>query len=176
MATILNKNSILLLFGMLVSLFVVIKLVPGKAATRNIVRTTTTETFSKPLYRGVCERHIFYAEAEKGIAKPFGGHNDPIRHRNGNNESVYTSWTTDFRVAFEYATTDEFGNKCDGLILIALNLPTYRLTDISGKADGDIFREKEFLIKDIINGCVVIPVNRNDNWQKINFDLRSKGY
>jgi hypothetical protein len=174
MATNLNKNFILLLFGIVISLFVVIKLVPGKAATRNIIRTTEVETFNETVYRGICERHVFYSDAKKGIARPYGGNSNPISHRNGNNNSNRTSWSRSFRKAFEFATTDEYGNRCDGVIQIKNGIPTNLVFDITKIAGNDIFREQEIQIEGIVTGCIVIPVKANDNWQKIYYKITHK--
>lgn len=175
MTTTFNKKSALLLMGTLSTFLVIyfahVKVTPGKTT-----RPVTIEKFKLPLYRGISERHIYFNYAELGISKPFGGHNDPLRHRNGNNNSIFTSWTTDFNVAFKFATTDDFGNRCNGVVHIKTDVPVSRLTDVKSLHEGDVFRESEFLISETVRGCMVIPVRFNDNWQKVLYNIIHKGY
>ena len=55
------------------------------------------------LFRGVSKRHPDKKAAMEGGANPRGGHSDPVRHNQGNNESEFTSWTTDESVAKDFA-------------------------------------------------------------------------
>ncbi|MEU8410185.1 RHS repeat-associated core domain-containing protein [Micromonospora sp. NPDC048842] len=53
------------------------------------------------LYRGLASDHPGLDEARRGIATPWGGHNDPDRHAGGNTRSNFTSWTTDPDIALD---------------------------------------------------------------------------
>jgi len=116
-----------------------------------------TETI-KLIYRGVPFGHKGYHDASDGIAKPFGGHSIPEQHRDGNNNSVFTSWTTDFMVAYRYATNDLYG-RCSGILLIKkVDLSDARFVSSEMMQGGDIFNEKEILVKGMLNGAIPILV------------------
>ncbi len=56
------------------------------------------------VYRGVHGGHPDLPNAYNGQANPRGGHSDPARHNDFDNESIFTSWTTDRNVAADHAT------------------------------------------------------------------------
>ncbi|MFJ3229369.1 hypothetical protein ACIPJS_39630, partial [Streptomyces sp. NPDC086783] len=66
------------------------------------------------LYRGVHHNHPDMPNALKGIAQPWGGHNDPIEHQRGNNRSNHTSWTTDPYVARSWSRNGKMLGYGDG--------------------------------------------------------------
>ncbi|HWH01219.1 MAG TPA: polymorphic toxin-type HINT domain-containing protein [Pilimelia sp.] len=53
------------------------------------------------LYRGVPWGHPGLEEARRGVATPWGGHDDPDLHAGGNTRSNFTSWTTDPDIALD---------------------------------------------------------------------------
>lgn len=114
------------------------------------------------LFRGVPHDHFFYDLAEIGIAEafdPIEGHNNPVEHRDGNTNSVYTSWTTDINVAINFATTDTYGEPCCGIILAKkMDLASKNITDVRNLLGGDLHDESEFLVEKIVEGCVIYPV------------------
>jgi len=137
-----------------------------KTSTTTKARTATPNY--QLLYRGVAESHVHFHLAERGRVKPYGGHNNPRRHRDGDNHSVFTSWTTDVKTAFYYGTHDEFG-PCDGIILVKLvdiNNPDL-VTDIRTVKDGDVYREYEYLLTGDIKGCFIFPVFMGDSWKEL---------
>ena len=58
------------------------------------------------LYRGVHDEHPGFAEALRGIARPRGGHDDPVLHNSWDTASQFTSWTADRAIAMEAAADD----------------------------------------------------------------------
>lgn len=38
------------------------------------------------------------------MSVPWGGHSDPLKHNVGDNQSEFTSWTTDKSIALRFAT------------------------------------------------------------------------
>ena len=85
-----------------------------KLATGNALEETVT------IYRGVRRTHPGFEDAERGIAKPRGGHTDVFEHNRGNTASMFTSWSKNRRVAQRFA-----GN--DGVVL-ELTVPKSRTT------------------------------------------------
>ena len=139
-----------------------------ETATSTKYRAHTATTNTIILFRGVPETHPKSEFAEKGIAVPFGGHDDPIKHRDGNTKSVYTSWTTNVKIAFEYATTDQYGKPCSGDVLVReFEFSADILTMVEDCGEGDIYHEKEYLTTGNVEGCVVIPVTAKGNWKEI---------
>ncbi|WP_318783678.1 polymorphic toxin-type HINT domain-containing protein [Plantactinospora soyae] len=53
------------------------------------------------LYRGLASDHVKLDEARRGIATPWGGHDDPDKHAGGNTRSNFTSWTADPDIALD---------------------------------------------------------------------------
>ena len=94
--------------------------------------------------------HPDIAEARKGEAKPIGGHEDPARHNSGDNESEFTSWTTDKGQAEDYASGLMEGELKPGGVI---------LTDKVNKSDliksPDKYNESEVLRKGPIKGADV---------------------
>jgi len=149
--------------------------------SKNIdIPTTTTKPiqyFNKTLYRGVYENHSKFSLAERGIAEPYGGHDNPISHMHGNNNSIFTSFTTNFRIAFGYSTTDETGSPCNGLMLIynTGKLPINRVFDMLEIA-GDYYAENEYLIAYRLVGCKVLYTYANETWQSAYHRAINLGY
>ena len=55
------------------------------------------------LYRGVNNTSPAYTAAKKGNVSPRGGNASALEHNLGNTESIFTSWTTDIKVATNFA-------------------------------------------------------------------------
>ena len=66
-------------------------------------RSSPAEEDGAVLYRGVHDEHPGFAEALVGIARPRGGHEDPMLHNSWDTKSEFTSWTTNREVAVEGA-------------------------------------------------------------------------
>ncbi|MGW0177289.1 RHS repeat-associated core domain-containing protein [Rhodococcus sp. NPDC003322] len=91
------------------------------------------------LYRGVYYGHPAHADALDGVAVPWGGHHDPHLHNQGDNNSIFTSWTVDESIAQDFARS---GNG-PGVVLQMPNVdgPTYTRVP-----SPDAFGEFEVLI------------------------------
>jgi len=83
----------------------------GSSVFVDSARKQSEET--QTLFRGVSADHPDKKAALQGEANPMGGHSDPILHNRGDNESIFTSWSTDREVAQRFAKQDGPG----GLIL-----------------------------------------------------------
>lgn len=55
------------------------------------------------VYRGVHAEHPQLTNALEGRAEPIGGHSAPALHNEGDNRSIFTSWTTDHNTAAWWA-------------------------------------------------------------------------
>ena len=97
------------------------------------------------LWRGVSKDHPSFQEAEQGIAKPRGGHDDPITHNLGNTQSIFTSWTREKEIAERRA-------KKEGIIL-EKDFPT---DENSLETTPDIYCEEEVLVRGIVTNAKVI--------------------
>ncbi|WP_419716004.1 RHS repeat domain-containing protein [Chryseobacterium mucoviscidosis] len=115
------------------------------------------------LYRGVSSR-IFhndnsqYLNAHLGIAIPkgynqvstlFGPHSDMSAHADGDNYSIWTSWSSDKEVARDFATGIAFGKAVPGIIMSK----TFRV----GQAVPNPFTlgESEWLVPGVVYGAKV---------------------
>lgn len=115
----------------------------GKVAPRFrylLEKSSRIEDGSAILYRGVELGHFGFENALKGIAVPKGGHRSAYRHNLETTFSVFTSWTTDPKVAIAFA-------KYNGIVLRA-KIPFYRL-----KYSPDKFEEFEVCVKGIVEGA-----------------------
>ena len=109
------------------------------------------------VYRGVNAKHPFVDWAQQGYAVPKGqfkpdAHTSPGLHSDGNTESIFTSWTTDPKVAAWFAMKEGPG----GVILID------RIPAGSGIRGGMIPAESEVIRQGIIGPVQVImpePLN-----------------
>lgn len=115
--------------------------------------TTVSQNEYVLLYRGVHLGHPDYANALLGRATPRGGHQDPYKHNNGNNRSVFTSWTFLPTIANNFATLG--GERNGGIILMKL----FKYSEIT--PSPDMFREGEVLIRGNVNGALPIPAIRS---------------
>ena len=100
------------------------------------------------LYRGVSFGHPDYYNALMGMATPWGlngGHDSPMKHNQGNNFSIFTSWSVFKLTAQMWATANGPG----GLILTK----QFNATEIV--PSPDIFREGEVLIPGVVTGATV---------------------
>ena len=100
---------------------------------------------AKFLYRGVAEDHPGFQNALKGIAEPRGGTASAIEHNAYDTRSPFTSWTTDLKVAKDFAGKN-------GVILRIPNASTkaYRLV-----ASPDTYNESEVLVEGTVRGAEV---------------------
>jgi hypothetical protein len=90
------------------------------------------------LYKSGC---LFYSL--QGVAKPRGGHNDPLKHQIGDTASEFTSWTTSHRQARQFATQ----GGADGIV-ITTKIPKSRTT--TGPLN---LGEDEVLVKGVVTGA-----------------------
>ena len=137
--------------------------------TKPLPRVVGKTTNIQIIYRGIPLGHPGYESAKDGIARPVGGNSTPWMHRDGQTNSVYTSWTTNLSVAYQYATRGLYGT-CDGIILVKkVDLNNDRITEIDKVPGGDLYNEYEILIKGMMNGAVPILVKTGMN----NIDLHN---
>jgi RHS repeat-associated protein len=115
------------------------------------------------LYRGVSveAKGSMYFYASQGIAIPrgfeqvgttFGPHSDMEEHTGGNNFSIWTSWTTDKRIAYDFATGNAFyneENKIPGIILTK----QFRITEVT--PNPHTLGENEWLIPGVVYGAKI---------------------
>jgi RHS repeat-associated protein len=96
------------------------------------------------VYRDVHGNHPDVSNAYKGQANPIGGHSNPVRHNDSDNESIFTSWTTDRNVAADHAT--QWGTS--GGVILHQTVPRSSLTP-----SPDILRESEVLRTGPVTGA-----------------------
>ena len=116
------------------------------------------------LYRGIPINYPGFSKIESsGIITPRGGIATPLDHNERDTKSNYTSWTPRIEVAYRYATMNlTTGKSCSGIILVKL------LNSGSSYIQSpDIHAEEEYLLKGIVNGCIVIPVNPGMNIRQL---------
>lgn len=102
------------------------------------------------VFRGVHAEHPQLANAFRGRAAPVGGHSSPALHNAGDNASVFTSWTTDYSTAVNFAT----GSGPSGVVL-RQTVPRSSLI-----RSPDDFLEFEVLRQGPINGATSIILSR----------------
>jgi hypothetical protein len=169
-------NSKLVLFGLIISSLVIYMFATGTAVRPGSISKPMARTeYVKFIYRGIPFGHKQYQDALSGIANPIGGHTNPMLHRDGDNNSAFTSWTTDFMVAYEYATNGLYG-PCKGIILMKkVDLSASRFVDVNTLHGADIFNEKEIFVKGMINGCIPVLVKptmeRNEILNALKYQL-----
>ena len=95
------------------------------------------------VYRGVHAEHPDLPNALNGQAFPIGGHASPYLHNQGNNASVYTSWSTNRGVAETFAN----GSGPGGVVL-QQRVPANQLIK-----SPDKFKEFEVLRPGPISGA-----------------------
>ena len=117
------------------------------------------------LYRGVSSDYTtatkreMYNNAKFGVAIPLGeegGHDDPDLHAKGNNNSIFTSWTTDKKVADKFARGS--GGKYPGVILskkFKFGEAYPNTSQAAQKAN-----EGEWLVPGIVTGANVAKVKK----------------
>lgn len=101
-------------------------------------------------YRGVAEGHIYYQEALRGIARPRGGQSTPALHNQGFTDSEFTSWTTDYQVAWKKAIESDVNGR--GIIL----QKDFDVTELVSSPDA--FGELEVLVRGIVIDALVFEV------------------
>lgn len=105
------------------------------------------------LWRGVDKSHPGYPNAERGIAKPRGGHSDPELHNLGDTNSVFTSWTSNKSQA-EYFASKYSG---EGIVLEKnFEVPNKRLYE-----SPDDYNEAETLVRGTVFDAEIIYFNRS---------------
>jgi len=151
------KISILLLFVLLglgtyillsnkVCLFCPIE-IPLDYQTEDHVHTVANKDGIILLFRGVHAQHPDLGNAKMGIATPIGGHDDAKLHNDGNNKSVFTSWTNDIWWANKFAYKHGHG----GIIL----MKHFKTSEIVPSQDK--FQQGEFLVRGIVTGALPVP-------------------
>ncbi len=103
------------------------------------------------LYRGVDSLSPGYASALDGVAAPIGGDATALEHVLGNTDSEFTSWTSDFGLAEQYATQQSGTG-----IVLEQTFPKSSVTSIP--ASTTTFGESESLVRGCVSGCSVIKV------------------
>jgi hypothetical protein len=96
------------------------------------------------VYRGVHGSHPDVEAAYRGEANPMGGHSNPLAHNQGDNQSIFTSWSTDRNAALEHAT--QWGTS-EG-VLLEQTVPRSSLVP-----SPDLLRESEVLRVGPISGA-----------------------
>ena len=107
------------------------------------------------VYRGVHPRHPDLPSALQGRANPIGGHADAALHNAGNNQSVFTSWTTDRATAFDFAVGKYSGFDEAGGVLLQQRVPRSSLI-----RSPDAFGEFEVLRSGPVSGATPIIISR----------------
>jgi hypothetical protein len=102
------------------------------------------------VFRGVHAEHPQLGNAFQGRAAPMGGHSSAARHNAGDNASVFTSWTTDYSTAVNFAT----GSGPGGVVLCQ-TVPRSSLIH-----SPDVFLEFEVLRQGPIEGATPIILRR----------------
>jgi RHS repeat-associated protein len=125
-----------------------------------IPKDKTKDDSGVELYRGVSSdyrtkvKRDMYNYAKFGTAIPLGnegGHDDPDRHAQGNNESIYTSWTTNRSTAEKFAKGP--GGKYPGVILSKKFKYGEAFPNLSPTANR--LKEGEWLVPGVVNGAKV---------------------
>lgn len=101
-------------------------------------------------YRGVAEGHVHYHEALRGIARPRGGQSTPALHNQGFTNSDFTSWTTDYQVAWRKAIESDTNGH--GVIL------QKDFDAIEVVSSPDVFGELEVLVRGTVVDALVFEV------------------
>jgi RHS repeat-associated protein len=107
------------------------------------------------VYRGVHSRHPDLPSALQGRANPIGGHADAALHNAGNNQSVFTSWTTDRATAFDFAAGKYSGFDDAGGVILQQRVPSSSLIK-----SPDAFGEFEVLRSGPVSGATPIIITR----------------
>jgi len=95
------------------------------------------------VYRGVHAEHPQLPNALRGSAEPIGGHSNPLWHNQGDDASVFTSWTTDRSVAEWFAS-----QRGPGGVVLEQSVPRSSLV-----TSPDLLGEFEVLRVGPINGA-----------------------
>jgi len=103
------------------------------------------------LYRGVTEGHPGYQEAANGNAYPRGGDATPNQHSGGDTASNYTSWTSDWDVAYDYATKNGSG------VVLSNTFPPGVAQPVAPNIE-EFFQESEYLVEGPVTGSGVTKV------------------
>ena len=98
------------------------------------------------VYRGVHGNHPQFQNAINGKASPWGGHADAALHNAGNNQSVFTSWSTDYKTAVDFALQEGPGG-----VVLKQTVPRSSLI-----TSPDVFSEFEVLRMGPIEGATPI--------------------
>jgi len=96
------------------------------------------------VYRGVHAEHPQLANALRGRADPMGGHSSPLLHNQGDNASVFTSWTTNRSTA----VNDFALSKGPGGVLLEQTVPRSSLIK-----SPDLLKEFEVLRQGPVSGA-----------------------
>ncbi len=157
--------SFLLLLVLLIAIFFYWVFGINTLNTRTVIEFPTDKTLELPfecvfdgtktdfdneskivLFRGVHYAHPCYEDALNGIARPQGGHDNPIQHNLGDNKSIFTSWTCMPYVALYFANR----KKQSGVVLVQI----FEKEELIKSSDK--FEQGEFLIKGLVKNCLVL--------------------
>ena len=105
------------------------------------------------LFRGVASDSPAFENAVNGIANPIGGDASMLEHSLGNTASNFTSWTSDYDVALQYATNQ---GATSGVILTSTFAPGAAISALPSVEV--IMGESEFLVLDPVSGAIVTGV------------------
>ena len=132
----------------------------GTTAATKAVSTAIKANKTVKVFRGVNQSHPGFQNALDGKVIPRGGKANPVQHNLGNTKSNFTSWTTDVRVAQNYALRPRGSG-----VVLQKNVPTKRLVNSPSiknvnlkQSPGTVVNESEVLIRGPVSGAQVIIV------------------
>jgi RHS repeat-associated protein len=126
---------------------------PGPSVAGEEIDTSEEEEDGITLFRGVASNSPAYENALNGIAEPRGGNASMLDHSLGNTQSPYTSWTSSYSIAQDFATN---GGTTSGAILTN----TFG-TGVAIPVDPNVeamMQEYEYLVQGRVSGASVIGV------------------
>jgi hypothetical protein len=117
---------------------------PPKAVGSAVKTTAGVADEMVTVYRGVHAKHPQLENALRGRADPRGGHSNPWLHNQGDNHSIFTSWTTNRSKAVnEFALSEGPGG-----VLLEQMVPRSSLIK-----SPDLLTEFEVLRKGPVSGA-----------------------
>ncbi|WP_449387128.1 hypothetical protein [Chryseobacterium lineare] len=111
---------------------------PNSKPITGTIDIPATTTDSEPeemitLYRGVHGKHPDLANAYMGIVIPWGGSATALQHNRGDNNSMFTSWSTSIDVANFSAS-----RRGPGGIILKQSFPLSRLSFFDRHGEGEV--------------------------------------
>ena len=105
------------------------------------------------LFRGVASDSPAFASAQLGIAVPQGGAASTLEHSLGNTESNFTSWTSEYSTAVQFATNK---GTTSGVVLTKTFPRGFAIP--AAPSIEEIMMESEHLVPGRVTGAAVTPV------------------